>query len=130
MTILDSNVWIAFFHKNDNQHKKAEKIIKELDTKIIIPEYIITEIASILCFKASKKIAVTFLESILDNNDIEILLSNKQIFNNTVNNFINDKNDKLSFVDTMLLCLSKKYQLITFDKNLQKAIITNNITLN
>ena len=122
MTILDSNIWIAFFHKNDNQHKKAEKIIKELNTKIIIPEYIITEIASILCFKADKKIAVIFLNSVLDNDDIEILLSNEIIFNNTVNNFIDDSGNKLSFIDTTLLCLSKKYKIITFDKNLQKAI--------
>lgn len=123
MTILDSNVWIAFFHENDNQHKKAEKIIKELNTKIVIPEYIITEIASVLCFKAGKKIAITFLKSILDNDDVEVLLSNKLIFNNTVDNFINDNNDKLSFIDTTLLCLSKKYKIITFDKNLQKIIV-------
>ena len=122
MTILDSNVWIAFFHKNDNQHKKAEKIIKDLNTKIIIPEYIITEIASILCFKADKKIAVIFLNSVFDNDDIEILLSNKLIFNNTVDSFINDSKNKLSFIDITLLYLSKKYKIITFDKNLQKAI--------
>ena len=122
MIILDSNVWIAFFHKNDNQHKKAEKIIKELNAKIIIPEYIITEIASILCFKADKKIAVIFLNSVLDNDDIEILLSNEIIFNNTVNNFIDDSGNKLSFIDTTLLCLSKKYKIVTCDKNLQIAI--------
>ncbi len=76
MTILDSNVWIAFFHESDSQHKKAEKIIKELGALIVVPEYVIVEVSSILCFNAGKKISDVFIDSISDNKNIEIQLSN------------------------------------------------------
>jgi predicted nucleic acid-binding protein len=122
MIILDSNVWIAFFHERDSQHKRAEKIVKEISFPIVAPEYVIIEVSSILRFKAGKKISNDFLENIFDNENIEILLSNELFFSNTADNFKNSKNKSLSFVDTALLYLSKSYQVITFDKDLQKAI--------
>lgn len=122
MIILDSNVWIAFFYESDSQHKKAEKIVQELGLFVTVPEYVIVEVSSVLCLRASKKISNDFLESIFDNENIDILLSNEEFFNSVVENFKNFKNKKLSFIDVALLCLSKSYQVITFDKDLQKAI--------
>ncbi|MCD6149611.1 PIN domain-containing protein [bacterium] len=123
MTILDSNIWIAFFNENDNQHKKAEKVIKELGSNsVVVPEYIVTEIASILCFKAGKEVANDFIKNIIDNKDIKILLSNKLFFSNVIDNFVNLDGHKLSFIDMAILYLSKTYEVITFDKNLGKAI--------
>ncbi|MCD4706089.1 type II toxin-antitoxin system VapC family toxin [bacterium] len=123
MTILDSNVWIAFFNEMDNQHKKAEKVIKKLNNnQIVVPEYIVTEVASILRFKAGKEVSNDFIKSISDNDDIIILLSDEFFFNNVVDNFINLDGCKLSFIDIAILYLSKNYKVITFDKNLEKAI--------
>jgi len=122
MIILDSNVWIAFFHIGDSQHKKAEKIVRELGFLIAVPEYVIAEVSSVLCLRANKKISNDFLESIFDNENIEILLSDKEFFDNVVENFRNSKDRKLSFIDTALLYLSKSHRVITFDKDLQKAI--------
>jgi len=122
MIILDSNVWVAFFYEDDSQHKKAEKIIKELGLFIVVPEYVIAEVSSVLCLRASKKISNDFLENIFDNENIEILLSNKTFFDDVVENFKNAKSKKLSFIDTALLKLSESYRVITFDKDLEKAI--------
>lgn len=122
MIIFDSNVWVAFFNKEDSQNKKAlEIVIKEKDN-IAITEYIILEVSSILALKAEKNIADKFLEFILNNNNIKVLLSSNDFFYNTVENFIKTESKKLSFVDISLLYLSNTCQIITFDKDLAKII--------
>lgn len=126
MTILDSNIWIAFFYESDSQHKKAEEIIRKLGAFIIVPEYVVVEVSSILRFNAGEKISNMFLDGIFDNENIDILPSDENFFNSVVENFKNCENKKLSFVDTALLCLSESYNIITFDKDLQKAINKNN----
>lgn len=122
MIILDSNIWIAFLNESDNQHKKAEKVFQGIGDSIIITEYIILEVASVLTMRANKNIADKFTELIIDNKNIKILLSNKIFFNKTVKNFLNYPKNNLSFTDISLLSLSGKYNIITFDKNLEKAI--------
>lgn len=122
MIILDSNIWIAFLNKNDNQNKKAEKIISSLSGGIAITEYIILEVSSVLSIKAGKNVADKFIEFVLDNNDIQLLLSNDGFFHDTIGLFAKIKNNKLSFVDVSLLNLSNLYKIITFDQNLEKSI--------
>lgn len=122
MIILDSNIWIAFLHKKDNQNKKAEKIITSLSGGIAITEYIILEVSSVLAIKAGKNIADKFIEFVLDNSDIQLLLSNNNFFHDTIRLFVKMRNDKLSFVDVSLLNLSNVYNIITFDQNLEESI--------
>jgi len=119
--ILDSNLWIAYFNENDSMHKSATEIFKK-QKKIIIPEYIILETATILLLKANRKIAKMFIEIIFDNNDIEIIPSNNIFLFKTKNQFLENKTGKLSFVDCGLVELSKNYKIISFDKELQKSI--------
>ncbi len=122
MVIIDSSVWVAFFNKNDSQHDKAKKIFNGLKLKVILPEYVFIEVSTILLMKAGKKIAEKFIEIAQDNSDVEIYLSNGDLFLDTVRLFKNSAQKKLSFVDISLLFLSESYKIITFDKNLQKAI--------
>ena len=122
MTILDSSVWISFLDKNDSQHKKAENIMEEMDCDIAVPEYVIIEVCTVLLKKTNKKIADGFIEIAFDNQNTRVLFFNEHFFNLFINNFKNIQNKNLSFIDTALLYLSKTYKIITFDKNLQKAI--------
>ena len=125
MIILDSNVWISFLDKNDNQHKKAKKIIDKIDCDIVVPEYVIIEVCTVLLKKTNKKIANGFIEIAFNNQNTEILFCDEYFFNNVVDNFINLDGCKLSFIDIAILYLSKNYKVITFDKNLEKAIKKN-----
>ncbi|MFH1191887.1 MAG: type II toxin-antitoxin system VapC family toxin [bacterium] len=122
MIILDSNIWIAFFNTNDTQHKKAEKVLENADGKIIITEYIILEVSSVLLFKVNKNVANKFIEIILNNKDVEILLSDEFFFKGTLDCFQNEKTGKLSFIDASLLYLSEIHRVFTFDKKLKKEI--------
>lgn len=122
MTILDSNVWIAFLHKDDTQHKKAENVFRVCEKPIVVPEYVVIEVSSVLSQKAGKKIADAFLVIITQSEDIEILFSEDQFFSEVIA-FFQQRNEKhLSFIDFVLLYLSSSYFIITFDKKLQKAI--------
>lgn len=122
MTILDSNVWIAYFHKYDSQNIRAQKIVEEVRDTIVITEYIVLEICTALAAKAGKKIANAFLKIISDNSNVDILLSDKHFFEEVTHLFQKNKLEKLSFIDVSLLYLSHAAKIVTFDKYLQKAL--------
>lgn len=123
MIILDSNVWIAFLSKTDSQHEKAENVFAELDSeKIVLPEYLFVEICSVLSMRVNKKTANAFIDFVSDNNDINIFLSDEAYFAGSTKIFQEMKTGKLSFVDCSLLYLSDFYDVLTFDKLLQKEI--------
>lgn len=125
MTILDSNIWIAFFNKNDNQHRKASLIFSKIKDEILISEYIVLEVCTVLAIRVNKKIADNFLEIVLHNQDVQILPSSSDFFHKSIKNFLDYKHKDLSFVDISLLNLAKNYKLLTFDKKLEKAITNN-----
>ena len=122
MIILDSSVWIAYWNKNDNQHEKAEKVFSKIDNKVVLTEYLVLEICSVLSLRVNKKIADKFLDFALSNSDIELFLSDENHFTGTIKNFNKNKTGKLSFVDCSLLYLSKFYEVITFDRGLKREI--------
>ncbi len=125
MTILDSNVWIALFHNQDSQHAKAEKIFFSLTQKILIPEYVILEVSSVLLLKSNKEIADAFLERVIDSEDVEVALSNELFFLDVVKTFQSYPKHDLSFIDCALLLLSQSHTIITLDEHLARAIKQN-----
>jgi len=122
MIILDSNVWVSYLDKDDSQHKKAKKIFREISDIVVVPEYVIIEVCTVLLKKTCKETANNFIKIAFNNQNTEVLFFGEFIFNRFINNFKDIKNKKLSFIDTSLLYLSKSYQVVTFDKDLEKAI--------
>ncbi len=126
MKILDSNVWISFFNKNDINHKKASKILALLfKGEIYLTDYIILEVSTILLQKASKDIANSFVEFVQDAININIIYSQELLFDKYLEFFKNNNYLKLSFVDQSLVFLSKDFEIITFDKELLKVLKNN-----
>lgn len=122
MIILDSNIWIALLNEEDSQHQRAANLLNRIEASILIPEYVIIEVCTILLIKAGKKISSLFLDTILDNRDIAIQLSNPVFFTAVISEFKNNQQPNLSFVDISLLYLAQQHEVLTFDTNLQKAI--------
>ena len=119
--ILDSSVFIAYLNENDSQHKKALLIFKNLSVEsILISEYVLLEVLTVIQNKVSKSQALKFKNFIIENFSDSILRSD-DFFGDTFDLF-GENSGKLSFVDVSLLVLSKKYEVITFDKNLKRAI--------
>lgn len=124
MTILDTSVWIALFHKEDSQHKKALALTTKLK-EIVVPEYVILEVCTVLRAKAGGGVAEQFLEYALNSDNVTVLYSDSKLFGGTTKLFQHTHSKKLSFVDTALLYLSRTHDVVTFDKELARAIERN-----
>ncbi|MBM3255901.1 MAG: type II toxin-antitoxin system VapC family toxin [Candidatus Moranbacteria bacterium] len=122
MKVIDSSVWIAFFHEKDSLHQRARKLLGGIAFPIAVTEYVIMETCTVLSAKSSKKIANMFLAEIVDNEDVRILFSAEDLFWETVRRFERSSGKNLSFVDVSLVCLSDQYQIVTFDEKLKKVI--------
>jgi len=122
MTLLDSNVWIALFHASDTLHAKATSVVENIREPILLPEYVLVEVATVLSQKAGKDIADTFLLEATANQDIEILPSSASFLHAVVEFYRAQRNQKLSFIDYAIVYLSSQVNVVTFDNELQKEL--------
>ncbi|MBI4121774.1 MAG: type II toxin-antitoxin system VapC family toxin [Parcubacteria group bacterium] len=125
MVLLDSSVWVALFHDDDSQHERAIKIVDEIDGKIGLPHSIAFEVANVLTYKASKATADAFLFHAINNRDIEIMPDN---FIAGSFLFLETKK-QISLTDVSLVVLAKqnKYDLFTFDKQMEGLFRTTKV---
>lgn len=121
MTILDSSVWIALLDIDDSQHEKARKALSNLQWPVLVPEYVLLEVCSVLT-RVRKELADEFIERVENSNDVQLLYSNELFCNQVLETFREYPRNDLSFVDMALLKLSEEHGLVTFDKKLQRAI--------
>ncbi|MBI2098620.1 MAG: type II toxin-antitoxin system VapC family toxin [Candidatus Wildermuthbacteria bacterium] len=122
MIVLDSNVWIALFDKDDSLHGRAQRAIGGLKERVALPEYVILEVTTVLAQKAGKSFADSFLQKVYANRDIQIIVSSGQFLDELVSFYLSSSTKNLSFVDYALLFLSRRMKILTFDKNLEKAL--------
>lgn len=126
MILLDSNVWIALFNKEDSLHGQASndftKIIERKE-EIIVTDYVILEVATILQQRAGQEMANSFLEHVLSAEGILLINIDEMAFTQVVEFFKKDRH-KLSFVDASIVILNKNMgvKILTFDKDLTKEI--------
>jgi predicted nucleic acid-binding protein len=120
--IFDSNVWIAYFHTKDSQHSQAvTELQKYQSATIILTEYVLLEIATLLKQKIGQAKARAIIGALVQTENIEVLPS-VAFFSETLGSFLSKDDKHLSFTDLSLLHLSKKTPIITYDKKLAAAI--------
>jgi len=125
MYLVDSSVWIAFYSTTDVHHARAladiEHIIA-LRQKIAMSDHVLDEVATYFLYHEGREKALTFLQSVLNNEDIILHVSNAQEIREIADNFRVSR-AKLSFTDEVLRFLSDKYDytLLTYDRDLAKA---------
>ena len=123
--LFDSSIWAAYLNPLDSQHAKAEKVFNDAEQQssvIILPEYIILEVCTVLMIRTGKEAADAFLQNIRDNRMISILHSTPAILEGVMARFVERADRHLSFVDVSLLLFSESYAVITFDKKLATEI--------
>ena len=123
--LLDSNVWIARLNREDSQHAKAAAVfeeMKEQERVIILPEYVIVEVCTIVAMRSGKVAVGNFLRTARDNALVTILPSSPPFLEQVMDLFVERKDKHLSFVDVSLLVLSRSYTVLTFDRTLEKEI--------
>ena len=130
MIILDSDVWIAFLNTQDSQHKKALKVFSQIEKStdiLVVPEYVVLEVVTVLRRLVSAKMASLFIKTLTQDKYIHVLPSNLKLFKSACSATYNTAQPKLSFTDITLLELSHKMSVTTFDRALARAI-TNKAT--
>ena len=120
MLLVDSSVIIATFRKNEVHHKEALNIV-EYAQEIVILDYVLSEVLTVLKMRESTDIALKCLDFLTNNNNIHIRQLHHSELTKAIIFFKENKNT-LSFVDTALIIYSRShtYSFATFDKELQK----------
>lgn len=125
MTILDADVWIAFLNTDDSQHAKAQKLFRHLDAEgvaIIVPEYVVLEVVTVLRRTADAEVATLFMKTISENERVRLLPVDLSLFKTVCAVVYSGELPKLSFTDLALLTLSRTERVYTFDRALARAI--------
>ncbi|MBS3075290.1 type II toxin-antitoxin system VapC family toxin [Candidatus Pacearchaeota archaeon] len=122
MVFLDSSFIISYINKRDNNHNLALKIMAKILSgnygRICLSDYVFSECATIF-FKIFKDIKKTEIICRKLKEDMSFYID-KDIFEETFEIFIEQKNTKLSFVDCSIITLMRKNNinyLATFDKD-------------
>lgn len=120
--IIDTSVWVSLFNEEDSNYKKALRYKSVCFGEQTMPDLIFYETLTILKNKIKDvKLLNKFSEFTYNNLDVTIRL----FYENNIDVlklFLNEKKDGLSYVDTLLLFLSKEYHILTFDEDLKKRI--------
>lgn len=121
-TVFDTNVWVATMNSADSLHEQAVQELERVARPVILPEYVLVETCSVLALRAGKNVADKFVHYALDNAEIELMYSSEAMTRKSAAFFLSHPHRGLSFVDVFLLLLSQSYDVITYDKQLQKSI--------
>lgn len=125
MTILDTNVWVAYLNTEDSQHGKATKVFDALEAKqevVGVPEYVVLEVVTVVRRSAGAKTATVFMATLAENELVRILPSDASLFRSVCSAVYHGQVPKLSFADIALLRLAQEHRVLTFDRALARAI--------
>lgn len=122
MTVVDSNIWIAFLDKDDSQNKQAELFFEKNTNEILLTEYVVLEVCTITQQHVSKRAADDFLIKARQNPHVHFHASGTLFFSEMIQYFLEHPHEHLSFIDISLLYLSQFHTVVTFDKQLASAI--------
>lgn len=116
--IVDSSVFVSFYHQDDTNHAEATRIMAGLQQKfLVIHPYVIQEVITVLTYKVGNKVAAEFISDIFENApDVLIPALNMQ----SDVEFFKMLGKKISLTDATLINLSKTLHLpvVTFDKQI------------
>lgn len=121
MYLLDANVIIANFRKNETRHINAKKFIAKL-SGFVVTDYILAEVATVLQVREGKVKAIKAIDFLTSTASILHTRLTQEELEMTLDLFLKQE-EGLSFVDASLLILGKErgYTIVTLDQGLTKA---------
>ena len=121
---VDTNVFYALRDKNDSTHKKAVKILDEIQEKnisLFTSSYVIGETLTLISLRLGKRQAIEFVEQVeVLAEEIFITRENHM---STINLFLKQKSKNISFIDCSSVVVMKENGIkyaFTFDKHFEK----------
>lgn len=124
MILVDSSIFIAAFRNEETHNSEARKMIDSA-SQILILDYVISEIYTVLKIKKTEVIAKICLGYFLDTENIHVIRLTEEELQKVFKFCTDPENkNKLSFVDSALYIVHQMrgIPLITFDKELKKIL--------
>lgn len=125
--IVDANIWVAYFDKEDALSEKAKRYIKQLECneqRTLVTDFVLQEVTTVLLYKSKTEQIEQFIHYIQTQPHIDIVSIDSEFWYSTIH-FMQNKHykPKLSFTDWSLLFLSEAFtlQLLTFDRQLMNT---------
>jgi len=122
MILPDTNVFVALLSKDDSLHERARQAIIELQEPIYLHEYVYTETLTVLATKYGMLAVEKFVSFVAQGQVVHFLPSDTSHLSPITSLFRTHSLGKLSFVDITLLYFAHSYAVLTFDKELARAI--------
>jgi predicted nucleic acid-binding protein len=116
--VLDSSVFVAFYHAGDSCHQEAVETLKRLDNAtLLVHPYVIQEVVTVLAYRIGKKVADDFLRDVLSSTNVRLVNPDLK----AESEFFLRIKDRLSFTDSSLIVLAQqtKAELVTFDRQME-----------
>ncbi len=121
--IVDANIILRYLLRdNEKFYKEAEALFNDAFSgkkRILIMHSIIAEVVYVLLklYKVSRKEIAEVLIELMKIKGVKV--QDKEILLNTFKMF---KNKNLDFIDCLLCAYSRKYKVMSFDKEVNKCI--------
>lgn len=123
---LDTSFIIAYYNSRDQNHSKAELIMKKIlneENDIIINDYIFDECANVLLIRLKNFSKV--IKICEDLRKLRVINVNEFLFEEAWEIFKKQDKTNLSFTDSTILSTMKNRKiknLVTFDKDFEKIL--------
>ena len=120
---VDTGAWFAIADKNDQFHRKASdhlKRIVENRNNLITSNLVIHETAMLLFRKLSKESASRFLQTVYNDDDVEVIHCNEAMEKEAYGIFQHYEEQDFSIVDCVSFTMMKKLEIkcvFAFDKH-------------
>lgn len=125
--LVDSNVWIGFYKSNDALHEQATHTLQQIErlgAQIIISNFIIQEVFTVLSLAANNKKSFKFYDTVTHVKHVYSLDIDKSWLEETTELIrVQKLSSSLSLVDAsnLVLCAAFGLELVSFDKQLMAA---------
>jgi predicted nucleic acid-binding protein len=112
---LDTSFLVAFYNKQDQNHSHARKFISEIDIGIsfVISDYIFDEVLTVLLVRGGKPLSIEAGRMILEDDRIDLLQIDGQVFQKTWIVYQSFKDKEWSFTDCTSYVLMKNLSIST-----------------
>ncbi|MEK7595462.1 MAG: PIN domain-containing protein [Patescibacteria group bacterium] len=119
--LIDTNIFVALYDKNDPTHKQAANMFASLpsDARLVTTSEIVGESITVIAMKVGKDFALRLISEIVN---IELLFVEEIIFYKAIEVFKRIKSKNVSFVDCVSFVIAREKRfgidcVFTFDRH-------------
>jgi uncharacterized protein len=122
--LADTSFYVALLNPTDKWHSKARAISEELDSRVIVTEYVLLELGSALSRRKDRPLYLQVLHQLEDDRDTEIVPASQELFRRRLALFSRHRDKDWSLIDCISMSVMKQRRLtqsLTADHHFEQA---------